>query len=123
MNTNPVVWFEIHVQDLQRAKAFYESVFQTQLTNLGDETMEYWAFPGDMERSGSSGALVKDDAVSSGNNSVLVYFGCEDCAVEAERVKAAGGQIRQAKMSIGEHGFICLVADTEGNTIGLHSMQ
>jgi predicted enzyme related to lactoylglutathione lyase len=26
-------------------------------------------------------------------------------------------------MSIGEHGFIALVFDTEGNMIGLHSMQ
>lgn len=123
MKNNPVVWFEIHVQDLQRAKAFYEQVFQTQLTNLGDETMEYWTFPGDMETNGAAGALVKEDAVPPGGNSVTVYFSCQDCAVEAERAKAAGGQIREAKMPIGEHGFISLVTDTEGNVIGLHSMQ
>ena len=27
MNSNPVGWFEIYVQDMNRAKAFYESVF------------------------------------------------------------------------------------------------
>jgi hypothetical protein len=26
-------------------------------------------------------------------------------------------------MSIGEHGFIAMVVDTEGNMVGLHSMQ
>ncbi|MNJ73851.1 Glyoxalase-like domain protein [compost metagenome] len=85
--------------------------------------MEYWTFPMDMESSGAAGALVKEDAVPPGGNSVTVYFGCQDCAVEAERAKAAGGQIREAKMAIGEHGFISLVTDTEGNVIGLHSMQ
>ena len=123
MKNNPVAWFEIHVQDLQRAKTFYEQVFQTRLVNLGDETMEYWTFPGDMQTSGAAGALVKEDAVPPGGNSVTVYFSCEDCAVEAERAQAAGGQLREAKMPIGEHGFISLVSDTEGNLIGLHSMR
>jgi predicted enzyme related to lactoylglutathione lyase len=51
-----------------------------------------------------------------------VYFSCEDCAVEAARATANGGSIFKEKMSIGEHGFIALVFDTEGNMIGLHSM-
>ena len=29
--TNPVTWFEIYVEDLARAKAFYESVFNCSL--------------------------------------------------------------------------------------------
>ena len=28
MQSNPVVWFEIYVRDLQRAKGFYEAVLQ-----------------------------------------------------------------------------------------------
>ena len=52
----------------------------------------------------------------------LVYFACEDCAVEAARADENGGSIFIEKMSIGEHGFISLVYDTEGNMIGLHSM-
>ena len=29
---NPVKWFEIYVQDMARAKAFYQAVFGMQLT-------------------------------------------------------------------------------------------
>ncbi|SDY54270.1 hypothetical protein [Nitrosomonas sp. Nm33] len=59
----------------------------------------------------------------SGGNGVLVYFMCADCAVEAARAVVSGGQIVREKMSIGQYGFITLIADTEGNMIGLHSMQ
>ena len=34
MNHNPVGWFEIYVQDMDCAKRFYESVFQTKLERL-----------------------------------------------------------------------------------------
>jgi hypothetical protein len=61
--------------------------------------------------------------VPSGGNSTLVYFACEDCAVEGARVAAAGGTIHREKLSIGEYGFIVLAVDTEGNMIGLHSLQ
>ena len=63
------------------------------------------------------------EGVPSGGNSTLVYFHCDDCAVEAGRVADAGGQVRVAKMSIGEHGFIAIASDPDGNMIGLHSMQ
>jgi len=31
MANNPVVWFEIYVQDMARAKKFYEAVLQVKL--------------------------------------------------------------------------------------------
>jgi len=72
---------------------------------------------------GASGALVKMEGFPSGGNSTLVYFSCNDCAVEEARIKEFGGQIQRGKTSIGEYGFISLVFDTEGNMFGLHSMQ
>ncbi len=128
MKSNPVGWFEIYVQDMPRAKAFYESVFQGALEALmnpdpqGAPGLEMWAFPMSMEGSGAAGALVKMAGCPSGG-STLVYFSCEDCAVEAARAAANGGEIFRGKMSIGQYGFIALVVDTEGNMIGLHSMQ
>jgi predicted enzyme related to lactoylglutathione lyase len=53
----------------------------------------------------------------------IVYFECEDSAVEGARVAGAGGRIHREKMSIGQYGFIVLAVDTEGNMIGLHSMK
>jgi predicted enzyme related to lactoylglutathione lyase len=125
MKGNPVAWFEIYVQDMDRAKRLYESVFQVTLQTLKAPFpgIELWAFPADMSRYGTAGALVKMDGFPSGSNATLVYFHCEDCAVEEGRVTRAHGQVHRSKMSIGEYGYIALVVDTEGNMIGLHSMQ
>ena len=120
---NPVVWFEIYVQDMGRAKAFYETMLGVQLSRLESPGMEMWAFPMLPDGSGASGSLVRMPGVPSGGNSVMVYFSCADCAVEASRVAGAGGRITKEKMAIGQYGFIALVFDTEGNMIGLHSMQ
>lgn len=122
MTHNPVGWFEIYVQDLPRAKAFYEAVFQVKLSDLKSPGMEMLGFPHGMEHSGAGGALVKMAGVPSGGNSTLVYFTCKDCAVEADRAAKNGGRVHKAKMSIGQHGFIALILDTEGNLFGLHSM-
>ncbi|MFP5404774.1 MAG: VOC family protein [Gammaproteobacteria bacterium] len=123
MTTNPVGWFEIYVQDMDRAKKFYESVFAVQLEKLEAAGLDMRAFPMSMEQAGASGALVQMQGVPSGGNSTLVYFSCEDCANEAGRVPQAGGRVEREKMPIGQYGFIALVVDTEGNLIGLHSRQ
>ncbi|TWU07436.1 VOC family protein [Stieleria varia] len=125
MTRNPVVWFEIYVQDMERAKKFYETVLQVELTQLDspDPELEMQAFPMNMEAGGASGALAKMKDCPSGGMGTLVYFACDDCANEASRVEAAGGKICKPKMSIGQYGFIALVNDTEGNMVGLHSMQ
>lgn len=123
MTNNPIGWFEIYVQDMPRAKAFYQAVLATTLTQLGSPGIEMWAFPMSMEAPGASGALVTMPGVPSGGNSVMVYFTCEDCAVEGGRVAEAGGRVEREKMPIGEYGFVVLARDPEGNMIGLHSMK
>lgn len=125
MKRNPVCWFEIYVNDLERAKAFYEAVLQVELTKLDSPMpeLEMLAFPMEMDAGGASGALVKMEGISAGGNSTLVYFGCDDCEVEGSRVEKAGGKIEKPKMSLGEYGFMVLLSDTEGNTVGLHSMK
>ena len=123
MKNNPVNWFEIYVQDMERAKKFYESVFQRTLEKLNSPELEMWAFRGNPESWGTGGSLVKMEGVPAGGNSTIVYFSCDDCGVEEARVLAAGGSIHRSKMAIGEYGFISLVVDTERNMIGLHSMK
>jgi predicted enzyme related to lactoylglutathione lyase len=121
---NPVGWFEIYIKEMERAKAFYQAVFDVELTRLeSPPDIEMWAFPMQPEGKGASGALVKLEGCGSGDNSVLVYFSCVDCAVQAEKAVKAGGKIHKEKMAIGQYGHIALVVDTEGTMIGLHSMQ
>jgi uncharacterized protein len=120
MKPNPIVWCEIYVQDMDRAKRFYESVFEVKLEKLESPGMDMWAFPMTMDTVGASGALVKMDGVPSGGSGTIPYFHCNEVAVESERVVTAGGQIHKPKMSISQYGFMALILDTEGNMIGLH---
>ena len=120
---NSVGWFEIYVDDMSRAKAFYEKVFGVRLEKLDNPKIDMWSFPSQQETYGASGALVRMPGFEAGANSVLVYFTCADCAVEAAKAVNAGGRIQKEKESIGKYGYIALVFDTEGNMIGLHSMK
>ena len=123
MANNPISWFEIYVQDMERAKKFYEATLEVKLSQLNSSTPELWAFPQSFTEYGASGALAKMQGVPSGGNSTLVYFKCEDCAEAGKRAVAAGGRIMKEKFSIGQYGFIVLAFDTEGNLFGLHSMK
>ncbi len=123
MKGNPVRWFEIYVQDMDRARRFYETVLGVKLERLETGDLDYWAFPVATGQPGTAGALVMIAGVPSGGNSTLVYFACEDCAVVGARVAGAGGKVHREKTSIGQYGAIVLAVDTEGNMFGLHSMQ
>lgn len=120
------VWFEIYVDDIERATKFYETVLDTKLEVLGDPTnqnLKMMSFGGEMDKYGAGGALVQMEGVTAGGHGTIVYFGSDDCATEEARVVDAGGNILKGKMSIGEHGFITICIDTEGNTFGVHSMK
>lgn len=120
-----VGWFDIYVDDMDRAQAFYESVLETTLLPMddpNDPSVSMRGFEDDFTSHGAGGALVKMKHTSPGPGGAMVYFTCEDCEVEQGRVKAAGGSVVRPKLSIGDHGFVSLFTDTEGNIVGLHSM-
>jgi uncharacterized protein len=123
--SNSVCWFDIYVDDMDRAVRFYESVFQKKLEKVPDPTgeTEMMSFPAFMDSYGSSGALVKSQHGRPGVGGTMVYFTVEDCAVEAARVTAAQGKVVRPKFSIGDFGFVSLCIDTEGNMFGLNSRK
>ena len=126
MAKNPVGWFEIYVDEMERAKTFYEAVLDVNLERMNDptdSTIAMWSFPSDMKNNGVTGALVEADGFPASGNSTVVYFSCEDCSIEESRVETAGGRIQKSKMSVGEYKFITLAIDTEGNMFGLHSSK
>jgi uncharacterized protein len=124
-NTNAIGWFDIYVDDMDRAVAFYESVLKQKLEKIGDPTGEtqMMSFPGNMAVYGASGALVKAPRSRPGIGGTMVYFSVEECSVEQSRVVAAGGKLVRPKFSIGEFGWVALCTDTEGNMFGLNSMK
>jgi uncharacterized protein len=122
-SVNPVGWFDIYVSNLERAKKFYETVFNTTFEDLPIEWGKQSLFPFHHESANISGALVENvDMIASANNTV-VYFETEDCIAEENKIEQAGGKIIKPKMSIGQFGFVSIFLDTEGNTIGLHSLK
>jgi predicted enzyme related to lactoylglutathione lyase len=123
VNVNPVGWFDIHVSDLDRAKQFYEIVFNVKLTDLPIEWGRQSFFPFDPQKPNISGALVEHKDKNSNGNNTVIYFETEDCIAEEKRIEQAGGKVVQTKMNIGDFGFISIFIDTEGNTIGLHSRK
>lgn len=125
MQGNPVVWFEIYVQDMPRARAFYEKVLGVKLSRLEspDGSLEMWSFPMHENAAGAAGTLAKMDGVPSGGGGTMVYFRSDDCAIEAARITSNGGSLMKPKFSIAPHGFIALGVDPDGNVFGLHSMK
>ncbi|WP_281540428.1 VOC family protein [Maribacter aestuarii] len=125
MERNMVGWFEVPVTNMERAKKFYETVFDISIAihELGDFIMGW--FPMSPDKPGATGSLVQHNMyVSSDTHGTLIYFSCKDVADELSRVVGAGGQVLQQKTEIGGgHGFMGLIRDTEGNRIAVHSNQ
>lgn len=127
---NPVGWFEIPVKEMDRAMKFYNEVFGYELEKHDMEGgMKMAWFPMHMEGQGAAGSLVQHEewykVASHGTEGTLVYFTSPsgDLTNELSKVEAAGGRIIKEKYDIGEHGFIGMFLDSEGNRVAIHSMQ
>lgn len=126
MEHNAVGWFEIPVTDMDRAKKFYESVFEIEIqVQPFNELLMGW-FPFAENKPGASGSLVKhpDFYEPSSKAGVLVYFSSENVDNELSRVEKAGGKILQPKTQISEDvGYMAVFQDSEGNRMALHSRK
>jgi predicted enzyme related to lactoylglutathione lyase len=117
-----VSWFEIPVNDMNRAKQFYETVFEIEIKvqDFGDTLMGW--FPDSDGIFGATGSLVKQESYVPSEKGTLVYFMSKDVQIELDRVEAAGGKIFQAKTKISDdHGCMGVFTDSEGNRVAVHS--
>jgi predicted enzyme related to lactoylglutathione lyase len=122
---NAIGWFDLYVEDMERALGFYQAVLQQQLEPMGDPTGEtvMYAFVANMSTYGAAGALVQSAHARPGVGGTMIYFNVADCSVEQARVASAGGKVLRPKFSIGEFGWVAVCMDTEGNLFGLSSMR
>lgn len=81
---NFIGWFEIYVDDMLCVRIFYEMVLNVSLISMVDlvDGFLMYGFLLDMENYGSLGVLVLFLVVKVGNNSIVVYFFCDDCVIE-----------------------------------------
>ncbi len=122
--TNVIVWFDVPTLDFDRAVKFYSEILGTPIkvdTYMGQK-LGFFPMEG---REGIGGDIVPPDPrYKPCSDGTRVYLNCEGKLDEvAGRVEKAGGKIIQPRMSIGEAGSIIMIADTEGNVIGLHSSK
>ena len=122
MKRNMVGWFEIPVNDMDRAKIFYETVFKVKIEvhDFGGLLMGW--FPFDEGKIGAAGTLIKQDTYIPSEEGTLIYFMSDDVQIELDRIEPAGGKIYQPKTQISpEYGYMAAFIDTEGNRVALHS--
>lgn len=119
------VWFEIPVNDIERATRFYSQVLAVQLAPMDYGPHKMAVFPaGEAGEDIVHGALVQGEGYTPGADGPLVYLnGGDDLAVPLARIEAAGGRVVMPKTAIGSHGFMAIFLDTEGNRLALHSMR
>jgi len=118
---NALNWFEIPVQDMQRATGFYEYMLDTQLHPERMDGIQMAIFPGD--ESSVRGALVQGDGLQPAQTGTIVYLNVDGFMDEAiARAQQKGAGVVLPKTAIGENGYIAHLTDGEGNRIALHSM-
>lgn len=124
MPGSAINWFEIPVTDLERAIAFYQSILGVTLERMEKDDMKMAMFPVANMESQVTGCLIAWPQAKPSADGARIYLNCQgqlDAVVE--RIAAAGGTIAMPITPIPPHGRIAMLADTEGNVIGLHAMD
>lgn len=121
--SNLINWFEIPVNDFERAKKFYEAIFDFEMKTMlmGDAMMGFFKYEADHGVTG--GAICKGEGYLVTNKGPKLYFnGNPDLSVILEKVNSAGGEVLVHKELITpEIGYMAVFKDTEGNHLYLHS--
>lgn len=116
-------WFEIPATDLERAKTFYEAIYQMEIQILDLGTLKMGLFP----HTGVGAALCQNESYyhPSETYGPLIYLNANpDLQTILDRVEPAGGRVVRAKTQISpEYGYMAIFVDTEGNRLALHSDQ
>lgn len=118
---NALNWFEIPATDMERALKFYNTILGTQMTTMEMSGLTMAIFPSE---DGVGGAIVHGQGYAPSAEGAVVYLnGGDNLSTVLDKVEDAGGEVIMPKTGIGENGFIAYLADTEGNKVGLHSMN
>ena len=115
--TTSVAWFEIPVVEMGRAVEFYGTVLAIEIGTMEGPDGPMFVFP---SADGAAGTFTTEDS-SPADGGVLIYLSCPDIDAALDRVGPAGGEVLQARTSIGPHGFIGRLRDSEGNIVALHT--
>lgn len=111
--------FAIHVDDVDRARAFYEAVFGWAFEPWGPPGF-YLIHTGTDEAPGVQGLMHARHVprVGTGLNGFEPTFAVDDLDAVVARVEANGGTITMPKVAIPTVGVLTRFLDPDGNEIG-----
>lgn len=114
------IYFEIQVEDIERAKRFYQTLFGWRFQPAEGLPIEYWR----IDTGYAKGGLLKRPAATPpsghGTNAYVCSFPCDDIDRATETILSLGGKIALPKMDVPDLGAFAYYLDTEGNTFGLY---
>ncbi len=116
---HPVPYFEIPVDDMDRAVAFYESLLGTKLTRQKVDGYDMALFPFEEGAPGATGALAKGDVYRPSKNGAILYFRVKDIRQIVAKAQAMGRPILYPVKDIGDAGYVAEIEDSEGNRLAL----
>ena len=114
---NRVYYFEMPVEDFERATKFYESVFGWKVTKSDRPSGPYYSIKtGDDSKPGINGSFFKKEEGWSSVSNVINVDDIDACIAQLEKL---GGEIIFPKTVINGVGYLAYFKDTEGNTFGM----
>ena len=120
LKSNPVIYFEIPVNDLSRAEKFYKKVMNFEFEKEIIDNYEMLLFPFSDEEKGISGALAKGDVYKPTKNGVIIYFKTNNIDETLRKVVEQNGKILYQKVKNEKYGFyVAEFEDSEGNRIAI----
>jgi predicted enzyme related to lactoylglutathione lyase len=121
--TNAINWFEIPVTVFDRAKKFYETIFDYQIPDsiAGAKRMGFFLY--DFKTGKIGRAIIHGDVYTTSQKGPLIYLNAEPgLQIILNSVEDAGGKIVQQKAQVTpEVGHAAIFTDSEGNRVALHS--
>ena len=115
-------WFEIPASNYDRAKRFYETIYQMDI-----ETVEMGPYKmGIIPHNDVGCAIISGEGYKPpGPNGPIVYMDANpDLDIILNRIENAGGKIIKPKKAVSEdHEFMATFLDSEGNRMALHSLK
>ena len=116
-----VSWFEIPVEDFERARKFYSTIFDYEMPTQDFEGTKMGILPYDQDK-GIGGAIAKSEHHTPAKEGVALYLTADpDLSAVLDRIEDAGGSVITGKSAVGNQGYVAIFDDTEGNRLGLHS--
>lgn len=112
-----IVHFDVPVDDVDRAKAFYEKLFDWKIEKAPGETPYY--FIESRNLNGEPGVAGGMGQRGKPGQQITNFIGVPSVDEYLKRVEQLGGRIVEPRMPVPGFGYLAVCQDTENNAFGL----